>query len=181
MRSLRPCSDSSATPSFPSRENGSSRCRLPRYMGGGLLPCTRAGAASRGSVGQGPALGGWTCLLISLFPLPWPLPCVGPPSGSRPWQIQSLSCVQLCNPMGCSTPDSLSITNSWSRNWDCLEQGTKYSALCWHILGAPQPGGCRKASPLVSRPLPLHPYPVCPHFSAIVFFQVSEGARAGPW
>ena len=30
-----------------------------------------------------------------------------------------------------------------------LEQGTKYSALCWHILGAPQPGGRRKASPLV--------------------------------
>ena len=41
-------------------------------------------------------------------------------------------------------------------NWDCLEQGTKYSALCWHILGAPQPGGRRKALPLGSRRLPLH-------------------------
>ena len=38
-----------------------------------------------------------------------------------------------------------------------MEQGTKYSAVCWHILGAPQPGGRRKALPLGSRPLPLHP------------------------
>ena len=35
--------------------------------------------------------------------------------------------------------------------------GTTYSALCWRILGAPPPGGRRKASPLGSRPLPLHP------------------------
>ena len=32
-----------------------------------------------------------------------------------------------------------------------------YSALCWHSLRAPQPGGRRKASSLGSRPLPLHP------------------------
>ena len=28
--------------------------------------------------------------------------------------VQSLSCVQLCDPMDCSTPGSLSITNTWS-------------------------------------------------------------------
>ena len=38
-----------------------------------------------------------------------------------------------------------------------VEQGTTYSAVCWHILGAPQPGSRRKASPLGSRPVPLHP------------------------
>ena len=38
-----------------------------------------------------------------------------------------------------------------------------YSALCWHSLRAPQPGGRRKASSLGSRPLPLHPSAENPH------------------
>ena len=73
--------------------------------------------------------------------------------------------LRLGTPISCA-PGSPRIGIQWAQrrgadhgsgHWDCVEQGTTYSALCWHILGAPPPGGRRKASPLGSRPLPLHP------------------------
>ena len=88
----------------------------------------------------------------------------------RGWGRASQLCsrgspLRLGTPISCA-PGSPRIGIQWAQrrgadhgsgHWDCVEQGTTYSALCWHILGAPPPGGRRKASPLGSRPLPLHP------------------------
>ena len=36
--------------------------------------------------------------------------------------------------------------------------GPEWKSFALAFLLTPQPGGCRKASPLVSRPLPIHPF-----------------------
>ena len=77
----------------------------------------------------------------------------------RGWGRASQLCsrgspLRLGTPISCA-PGSPRIGIQWAQrrgadhgsgHWDCVEQGTTYSALCWHILGAPPPGGRRKAS-----------------------------------